>query len=63
MLKNKILRKVLAVTLSAAMLGGTGFTTAGQFIGTSGISVSAAATATDLKYFSYKGSSIYSYNV
>ena len=62
MLKNKILRKVLAVTLSAAMLGGTGFTTAGQFIGTSGISASAAATATDLKYFSYKGSSIYSYN-
>lgn len=61
MLKNKILRKVFAVSLAAVMLGGTGFTTVGQFIGTGGISVS-AATATDLKYFSYSGTKISSYN-
>ena len=35
------MRKVLAVSLSAAMLLGTGFTTVGQFVGTGGISVSA----------------------
>ena len=42
MLKHKILRKVLAVSLAAAMIGGTGFTTVGQFVGTGGISVNAA---------------------
>ena len=41
-MKNKLLRKVLAVALSAAMLTGTGFTTAGQFIGTN-VSVNAGA--------------------
>ena len=41
MLKNKILRKVLAVSLASVMLCGTGFTTVGQFVGTSGITVNA----------------------
>ena len=40
MLKNKILRKGLAVSLAAAMVVGTGFTTVGSFTGTN-ISVSA----------------------
>ena len=43
MKKKSVLRKVLAVSLAAAMLAGTGFTTAGQFVGTS-VSVSAAET-------------------
>ncbi len=52
MKKKSVLRKVLAVSLSAAMLLGTGFTTAGQFVGTSGISVGAA----DEDYFVYSTS-------
>ena len=43
MKKSSILRKVFAVALSAVTLLGTGFTTAGQFVGTS-VSVSAAET-------------------
>lgn len=39
--RKSVLRKVLAVSLSAVMLLGTGFTTVGQFVGTGGISVSA----------------------
>ena len=42
MSKKKILHKVLSVSLAAAMMFGTGFTAAGQFVGTSGISVSAS---------------------
>ena len=45
MKKNSVLRKVLAVSLSAAMLLGTGFTTVGSYVGTGGISVSAADTS------------------
>ena len=50
--KNSVLRKVLAVVLSAVTLLGTGFTTVGQFVGTSGVSVSAADTLTygDFQY-------------
>ncbi len=44
MKKNNVLRKVLAVSLSAAMLLGTGFTTAGGFIGIDGISANAEGT-------------------
>ncbi len=50
MLKNKILRKALAVSLAAVMIGGTGFTTVGQFIGTGGITVSAARSYGDFRY-------------
>ena len=50
--KSSILRKVLAVSLAAAMITGTGFTTAGYYIGTSGVSVSAAdLTYGDFKYW------------
>ena len=50
--KSSILRKVLAVSLAAAMMTGTGFTTAGYYIGTSGVSVSAAdLTYGDFKYW------------
>ena len=41
--KNSVLRKVLAVALSAVTLLGIGFTTVGQFVGTS-VSVSATDT-------------------
>ena len=41
MKKKSVLRKVLATALTVAMLCGTGFTTVGQFIGTSGITVNA----------------------
>ena len=34
MLKNRILRKVLAISLAAAMVIGTGFTAVGSFTGT-----------------------------
>ena len=51
MRKNSILRKVLAVSLAAVMLTGTGFTTAGQFIGTNGISVSATENDSDFYYY------------
>ena len=47
--KNSVLRKVLAVALSATVLCGTGFTTVGQFIGTD-VSVSAAQVYGDFKY-------------
>ena len=47
--KNSVLRKVLAVALSAVTLLGTGFTTAGQFVDTS-ISVSAAQVYGDFEY-------------
>ena len=43
MKKKSVLRKVLAVSLAAAMLAGTGFTAVGSYVGTS-ISVSAAET-------------------
>ena len=50
--KSSILRKVLTVSLAAAMITGTGFTTAGYYIGTSGVSVSAAdLTYGDFKYW------------
>ena len=49
MKKKSVLRKVLAVALSATMLCGTGFTTVGQFVGTS-VSVSAAEVYGDFKY-------------
>ena len=48
--KNSVLRKVLAVVLSAVTLLGTGFTTVGQFVGTSGVSVSAAEVYGDFQY-------------
>ena len=41
MKKKSVLRKVLAVSLAAAMLAGTGFTAVGSYVGTS-VSVSAA---------------------
>ena len=47
--EKNILRKVLAVSLAATMLAGTGFTTAGQFIGTN-VSVSAAEKYGDFEY-------------
>ena len=49
MKKSSILRKVLAVALSAVTLLSTGFTTAGQFVGTS-VSVSAAQVYGDFQY-------------
>ena len=49
MKKNSILRKVLAVSLAAAMLAGTGFTAVGQFVGTN-VSVSASETYGDFEY-------------
>ena len=48
-MKGKILRKVLAVSLSAAMIMCTGLTTVSQFVGTD-ISVSAADTYGDFQY-------------
>ena len=48
-MKGKILRKVLAVSLSAAMIMCAGLTTVGQFVGTD-ISVSAADTYGDFQY-------------
>ena len=47
--KSRILRKVLAVSLAAAMLAGTGSTAVGQFIGTN-VSVSASETYGDFEY-------------
>ena len=49
MKKNSILRKVLAVSLAAAMLAGTGFTAVGQLVGTN-VSVSASETYGDFEY-------------
>ena len=51
-MKNKILHKLLSVLLTAVVLLGTGFTTAGQFVGTS-VSVSASETLSygDLNYY------------
>lgn len=43
-MKKSVLRKALAVSLSATMLLGTGFTAVGQFAGTD-VSVSAAETS------------------
>jgi len=48
-MKKSVLRKVLAVALSATVLCGTGFTTVGQFVGTD-VSVSAADVYGDFKY-------------
>lgn len=47
--KNSVLRKVLAVSLAAAMLAGTGFTAVGSYVGTS-VSVSAAEFG-DFQYY------------
>lgn len=49
MKKKSILRKVLIVALAAAMLTGTGFTTAGSYVGTD-ISVHAAEVDGDFEY-------------
>ena len=49
-MKKSILHKVIAVALSATVLCGTGFTTVGQFTGTSGISVNAYETYGDFEY-------------
>ena len=49
MKKNSVLRKVLAVSLAAAMLADTGFTAVGSYVGTS-VSVSAAETYGDFQY-------------
>ena len=50
--RKSVMRKVLAVSLAAAMLVGTGFTAVGSYIGTSGISVSAVTYDTygDFEY-------------
>ena len=48
-MKKSVLRKVMAVALSATVLCGTGFTTIGQFVGTD-VSVSAADVYGDFKY-------------
>ena len=50
--KNSVLHKVLAVALSAVTIFGTGFSTVGQFVGTSGVSASAADILTygDFQY-------------
>ncbi len=50
MKKNSILHKVLALSLAAAVLAGTGFTVVGSYVGTSGISVSAAEVYGDFEY-------------
>ena len=42
--KRNLTKKLIAIALSATVLAGTSFTTVGQFIGTSGISVSAGST-------------------
>ncbi len=48
-MKKSVLRKILAVALSAAMLCGTGFTTVGQFVGTD-VSVNAVWVYGDFEY-------------
>ena len=48
-MKKSVLRKILAVVLSAAMLCGTGFTTVGQFVGTD-VSVNAVWVYGDFEY-------------
>ena len=57
--KSSILRKVLAVSLAAAMMTGTGFTAIGSYVGTN-ISVSAAETLTygDFKYSVNDGNTV-----
>ena len=47
--RNSVLRKLLAVSLAAAMLAGTGFTVAGQYVGTD-ISVNAAEELVASRY-------------
>ena len=48
--QSKVLRKVLAVSLAAAMLTGTGFSTVGQFIGTDIVVSAATDEETDFNY-------------
>ena len=48
-MKKSVLRKVMAVALSATVLCGTGFTTVGQFVGTD-VSVSATEVYGDFEY-------------
>ena len=47
--KNSVLRKVLAVVLSAVTLLGTGFTAVGSYVGTS-VSVGATEVYGDFEY-------------